>query len=87
MQKSISISGMVTRSGFRKRSKSRPYSSGSISVMRRAYATRLPAADPRPGPTGMPRDRAKLMMSHTIRKYPAYPIVVMTSNSSRSRSR
>ena len=33
MQKSMSISGMLTRSGFRKRSNSRPYCSGSMSVI------------------------------------------------------
>ena len=36
MQKSMSISGMETRSGFRKRSKSRLYCRGSTSVMRNA---------------------------------------------------
>ncbi len=36
MQKSISISGMETRSGFRKRSNSRLYCNGSTSVMRSA---------------------------------------------------
>ena len=30
-----------------------------------------PAADPRPGPTGMPRSFAWRIKSHTIRKYPA----------------
>ena len=34
MQKSMSISGSETRSGFRKRSNSSPYCSGSMSVMR-----------------------------------------------------
>ena len=57
-QKSMSISGSDTRSGFRKRSKMRSYCSGSTSVMRRQNATRLPAADPRPGPTGIPCSRA-----------------------------
>jgi len=33
-----------------------------------AYATSDPAAEPRPGPTGMPRSRAALMKSATIRK-------------------
>jgi hypothetical protein len=57
-QKSMSISGSDTRSGFRKRSKMRSYCSGSTSVMRGQNATRLPAADPRPGPTGIPCSRA-----------------------------
>ena len=54
MQKSISISGIEMRSGFRKRSNSSSCCSGSISVMPSEYATTAPAADPRPGPTGMP---------------------------------
>ena len=53
MQKSMSISGIDTRSGFRKRSKSNSCCSGSMSVMPSAYETSDPAADPRPGPTGM----------------------------------
>ena len=32
--------------------------------------TRLPAAEPRPGPTGMPFSFEKRMKSQTIRKYP-----------------
>src|SRR6185503_20029529 len=39
MQKSTSKSGMLTRSGLRKRSKSRLYGMGSRSVIRIAYAT------------------------------------------------
>ncbi len=53
-EKSISISGIDTRSGFRKRSKRRSYFRGSTLVMPRAYATMLPAALPRPGPTRTP---------------------------------
>ena len=45
--------GELMRSAFRKRSKRRSYSIGSMSVMRSAHATRLPAAEPRPGPTGI----------------------------------
>ena len=67
-QKSTSTSGIDTRSGFRKRSKSRSNSSGQTSVMRSAYATSDPAAEPRPGPTGMPRSRAALMKSAVMRK-------------------
>ncbi|MGD0783892.1 MAG: hypothetical protein ABSA30_13645 [Candidatus Aminicenantales bacterium] len=37
------MSGMLMRSGLRNRSKSRSYSRGSMSVMRRLYARRLPA--------------------------------------------
>ena len=67
-QKSTSTSGMDTRSGFRKRSKSRSNVSGSTLVMRSEYATSEPAAEPRPGPTGMPRSRAARMKSETMRK-------------------
>jgi len=67
-QKSMSMSGSEMRSGLRKRSNSRSNCSGSTSVMRRQYATRLPAAEPRPGPTGMPCSRAYRMKSHVIRK-------------------
>lgn len=45
-QKLTSISGMETRSGLRKRSKSRLCLIGSMSVMRVQKATREPAADP-----------------------------------------
>ena len=61
MQKSVSISGIDLRSGFRKRSNSRPCSTGSMLVMPSAQATTEPAAEPRPGPTGMPLSRAKRM--------------------------
>ena len=54
MQKSMSISGIDMRSGFRKRSNSSSFCSGSMSVISMQYATSDPAADPRPGPTGMP---------------------------------
>jgi hypothetical protein len=81
MQKSISKSGMLTRSGFRKRSKSRRYRIGSRSVMRIEYATIDPAPEPRPGPTGMPLSFACRMKSQTMRKYPAKFIFAMTSSS------
>jgi hypothetical protein len=69
MQKSTSKSGMDTRSGFRKRSKSRPCSIGSRSVMRSEYATIEPAPEPRPGPTGTSFCAfAQLMKSWTMRK-------------------
>ena len=67
-EKSMSMSGMDTRSGFRKRSNSRPYRSGSTSVMSSAYETIEPAAEPRPGPTAMPLSLAYLTKSQTIRK-------------------
>ena len=57
-QKSMSMSGIEMRSGFRKRSKRRSYASGSISVIRSAHDTIDPAALPRPGPTAIPRSRA-----------------------------
>ena len=44
------MSGIDTRSGFRKRSNSRSNLSGQTSVIRSAYATSDPAAEPRPGP-------------------------------------
>lgn len=44
-------SGQDTRSGFKKRSNNRLYLMGSTSVIPKQYATRLPAALPRPGPT------------------------------------
>ena len=52
--KSISISGIEIRSGLRKRSNRRSYFIGSMWVIPRQYATTEPAAEPRPGPTGMP---------------------------------
>ena len=54
MQKSMSISGMDTRSMFRKRSKIRLNLMGSMSVISIVYETMEPAADPLPGPTMMP---------------------------------
>ena len=60
-EKSVSMSGMDLRPGFRKRSNSRPCSRGSRSVMRSENATSDPAADPRPGPTATPLSRDHLM--------------------------
>jgi hypothetical protein len=48
--KSISISGMETRSGLRKRSKSRSYFTGSISVMRKRICDQTPRRRPAPRP-------------------------------------
>jgi hypothetical protein len=67
-QKSTSMSGIDRRSGLRNRSKRSVCSIGSRSVMRSDHATRLPAAEPRPGPTGMPWSFAQLMKSATMRK-------------------
>ena len=58
MQKSTSMSGMEMRSGFRNRSNRMSYSSGSTPVMPSENVTRLPADEPRPGPTGTPFLRA-----------------------------
>ena len=81
MQKSTSKSGMLTRSGLRKRSKRRLYGMGSRSVIRIAYATIDPAPEPRPGPTGMPLSLACRMKSQTMRKYPGNFIPAMTPSS------
>jgi len=81
------MSGRLTRSGFRNRSKRSLYGIGSTSVIRRAYATRLPAALPRPGPTGIPRSFAYPMKSETMRKYPEKPVFSMTESSNSSRRR
>ncbi|MPN32417.1 hypothetical protein SDC9_179895 [bioreactor metagenome] len=78
---SVSISGMLIRSGLRNRSKRRSYRIGSSSVILRLYATSDPAADPLPGPMGIPRSFASCMIPDTIRKYPANPIVRMTDSS------
>ena len=67
-QKSMSTSGMEIRSGLRNRSNSRSYCMGSMSVMCIDQATMLPAALPRPGPTGTPISRALRMKSQTSRK-------------------
>ena len=53
MQKSISISGILIRSGLRNLSNNKLCLIGSISVIPNAYDTKLPAAEPRPGPTGI----------------------------------
>ena len=50
------------------RSKSNPYGIGSRSVMLKQQDTRLPTAEPRPGPTAMPLDFAQLIKSCTIRR-------------------
>ena len=85
-EKSTSMSGMLILSGFRNRSNRRSYLIGSTFVMPREYDATLPAALPRPGPTYTPISRAARMKSWTMRKYPAYPIRVMTPISCSSRS-
>jgi len=52
---------------------------GSRSVIFMAYAHMEPAPEPRPGPTRMPLFFAHWMKSATTRKYPAYPLLTMTS--------
>ena len=47
---------------------------GSMVVIPNEYETKLPAADPRPGPTGMLLSLAYLTKSAVIKKYPAKPI-------------
>ena len=54
---------------------------GSSSVIRSAQAASEPAADPLPGPTGIPRDLAALMKSETTRKYPEKPMLRITPSS------
>ena len=49
---------MLTLSGFKKRSNSKLYWIGSISVIPMAYAKMEPAPEPRPGPTAIPTDFA-----------------------------
>lgn len=46
-----------------------------------AYEAREPAAEPRPGPTGMSLSRAHWMKSAVMRKYDAKPswLMVLTS--------
>ncbi len=63
------------------------YLSGSISVILVRKATRLPAAEPRPGPTTIPLFLAQLIKSETIKKYEAKPVFLIISNSYSSRWR
>ena len=42
--------------------------------MVKEYATNEPAPEPRPGPTGIPRDLAHLIKSATIKKYAWNPL-------------
>ena len=54
---------------------------GSMVVISKAKDARLPAAEPRPGPTGIPLSFAYLTKSMVMRKYPAKPIFLITPNS------
>ena len=78
--KSRSISGIVTRSGFRKRSNINWCSSGSTEVISRANATREPLPEPRTL-YQMFCSREKRHRSHTMRKYSAKPIWLMIPSS------
>ena len=68
VQKSISKSGIEIRSGFKNRSNRRSCSIGSTLVMDSAQATKDPAPEPLPGPTGIPFSFAHLIKSETIKK-------------------
>ena len=79
-QKSMSMSGGSDRLGSRNRSNSRSYSIGQTCDRNSTYAT----SDPQPLPRavlGMPSSRAYRTKSQTIRKYAAYPILLMTPSS------
>lgn len=68
-QKSMSKSGLDTRSGFKNRSKMSEYCSGSTLVMPMAYATDgADAAAPVPGSYRRPCASDQWMKSHTMRK-------------------
>ena len=60
-QKSISKSGIEILAGFKNLSKIRLYFIGSTSVINRHHATKDPAPDPLPGPTGI-----SLFFAHII---------------------
>ena len=49
--KSVSISGIEIRSGFKNLSDNKLYFKGSIEVIPSEYVTKEPAAEPLPGPT------------------------------------
>ena len=60
-QKSISKSGIDIRSGFKNLSKIKLYFIGSTSVIDKHQATKEPAPEPLPGPTGI-----SLFLAHFI---------------------
>jgi hypothetical protein len=76
----MSMSGIVTRSGLRKRSNGSPYSSGSTGVIPSVYVTMEPGALPRQV-VMISCSRAKRVKSATMRKYPEYPIRSMIPSS------
>ena len=50
---------------------------GSISVIRKEYATKEPAPEPLPGPTGIFFYLDHPIKSSTIKKYPVKPILII----------
>ena len=68
MQKSISKSGSEILSGFKNLSKINPNFSGSRSVIDKHQATRDPAPEPLPGPTGILLLFDQFIKSDTIKK-------------------
>ena len=62
MQKSISKSGIDNLSGFKNLSNKSPWSIGSKVVIPNENATREPAPEPLPGPTG-----TSLFLDHSIK--------------------
>jgi hypothetical protein len=87
MQKSMSKSGIDTRSGFRNRSNSSRAQRIEIGDAERVGGERARRRSRGPGPTGIAFVRAHAMKSATIRKYPSKPIFTITSSSRASRSR
>ena len=81
MQKSMSISGILILSGFKNLSNRSLWRIGSTVVIPKEYETKLPAAEPRPGPTGIMLSLAYFTKSAVIKKYPANPIFFITFNS------
>ena len=64
----MSKSGSDGLSGFKNLSNSNPYFIGSKDVIDNTKATREPAPEPLPGPTGIPFVFAQLTKSITIKK-------------------
>ena len=57
-----------------------PRNDRTMTVKVKVVAAR-PAAEPRPGPTGMPFSRDQLMKSQMMRKYAGNPMSLMTPSS------
>ena len=88
-QKSISKSGIEIRSGFKNLSNIRLNLIGSTSVIERHQATKDPAPDPLPGPTGISFSLAHLAIFLTAVNSPSETLaeaisILSTFNSSRS---